>query len=507
MAEKTTHILSHILQVVDPVEICGNADIPISGLVCDSRQVQSGNVFFALSGVHADGFQFLPQALAAGAVAVVAELLPEQCHDDVCYVRVADARRAMALIAAEFYGNPTVDAVVVGVTGTNGKTSTTYLLEAIFREAGYSPAVFGTVEYRFGDTTYEAANTTPESIELLRLMAEFRQLGADVLILEASSHALEQHRTDGVEFDAAVFTNLTQDHLDYHETFDVYFGSKKRLFAELLGSGAGIVNREDSWGRKLLAMNENWVSYGLDDRADIYPLQVDVGRDHISGVFVTPQGKIGIESGMIGDFNVSNLLAACAAALQLGISCDAIAKGIAAAPQVPGRVEKVENTQGVLALVDYCHTEDSLEQALKTLKKLDHQKLITVVGCGGDRDKSKRPKMAAVAVKYSDLTIFTSDNPRTEDPLQILEEIRQGALAAGSPELAAEQLMGPSGFIIVPDRREALELAGRCAKKGDLLLAAGKGHEDYQVLGTTKVHFDDREELSRVLNGGATLDV
>jgi len=507
MSEVTKQTLKSLLVVIDPIEIYGSVDIAVTGLACDSRRVESGDLFFALPGVNVDGFRYLPQALAAGAAAVIAEKLPEQREDGLCYIRVADARRAMALIASQFYANPTADAVVIGVTGTNGKTSTTYLLEAIFRQAGYAPAVFGTVEYRFGEVCYDAANTTPESIELLRLMAEFRQLGADVLILEVSSHALEQHRVDGVEFNAAIFTNLTQDHLDYHETFEAYFSSKKRLFTELLGDGVGIINRDDSWGRQLLALNDNWISYGVAGHADIYPAQVEVGRDHISATFVSPQGEIVIESGMIGDFNVNNLLAAAAAAQQLGIGCDVIAQGIAAAPQVPGRVEKVINSQGVLALVDYCHTEDALEQALQTLVKLDHQRLITVVGCGGDRDKTKRPKMAAVAVKYSDLTIFTSDNPRTEDPLQILEEIRQGALEAGSRELSEEQLAQNSGFIVIPDRREAIELAGHQAEAGDLLLVAGKGHEDYQILGTTKIHFDDREELSRVLNKGAALNV
>ncbi len=507
MSEMARKTLKSLLAVIEPIEICGSVNITVTGLACDSRQVQGGNIFFALSGVNVDGFHFLSQALTAGAVAIVAEKLPEQCRDGICYIKVANARQVMALIASQFYGDPTAGAVVIGVTGTNGKTSTTYLLEAIFRQAGYAPAVFGTVEYRFGEIRYEASNTTPESIELLRLMAEFRQLGADVLILEASSHALEQHRVDGINFDAAIFTNLTQDHLDYHETFEAYFASKKRLFTELLGDGIGIINRDDSWGRQLLEVNEGWISYGYDECADVYPVQVEVSRDHIEGVFATPQGEIIIKSGMIGDFNVSNLLAASATAQQLGIGCDVIAQGIAAAPQVPGRVEKVENSQGVLALVDYCHTEDALEQALKTLSKLDHQQLITVVGCGGDRDKTKRPKMAAVAVRYSDLTIFTSDNPRTEDPLQILEEIRQGALAAGSHELPAEQLLQDSGFIVVPDRREAIELAGQHAEAGDLLLVAGKGHEDYQILGTTKIHFDDREELNRVLNKGATLNV
>ncbi len=492
--------LERLLKAIDPLEVIGSAEQNISGLAYDSRQVQTNMLFFALPGIVADGFDYLPQALKLGAGAVVAERIPDKCVEDVCYVKVANVRQAMAVIAAEFYANPSVDIPVIGVTGTNGKTTITYLLEAIFKQAGFSPAVFGTVEYRFGQVRYAASRTTPESIDLLRMMADFRRQGADAIILEVSSHALEQSRVDGVSFDAAVFTNLTQDHLDYHATLDRYFASKRRLFADLLGEGIGVINREDACGADLLQENRNWISFGLDERAMVYPRQVTVGRDRISGVFSSAHGEVVVESDMIGDFNVSNLLAAVATAQQFGIGNEIIAKGIAAAPQVPGRVEKVKNSKGVLALVDYSHTSDALEQALKTLTKLDSRRLLTVVGCGGDRDQGKRPIMAAVAVKYSNLAIFTSDNPRTEDPLKILEQVRGGALSTGSRELSADQAETEDGFVVIPDRRTAIEFAGTLAGQGDLLLVAGKGHEDYQILGTEKIHFDDREELDRVLN-------
>ncbi|WP_321370094.1 UDP-N-acetylmuramoyl-L-alanyl-D-glutamate--2,6-diaminopimelate ligase [uncultured Desulfuromusa sp.] len=492
--------LGQLLKMIQPLEIVGKEAVGISGVACDSRKVQAGMLFFALPGVKCDGYEYLPQALEAGAVAVVAEQIPDVCAEGICYIRVANARRAMAVMAAEYYGQPTVDVPVIGVTGTNGKTTTTYLLEAIFKQAGYSPAVFGTIECRFGKTCYEASITTPESLDLMRMMAEFRQQGADVLILEVSSHALEQHRVDGIHFDAAIFTNLTQDHLDYHETFARYFASKRRLFVELLGDGVAIINREDSWGLELLKENPNWASFGLDDQADVYPLEVTVSRDQICGTFASQHGDVVIESGMIGDFNVSNLLGVVATAQQLGISNEDISKGIMAAPQVPGRVEKVQNNQGVLALVDYSHTPGALDQALKTLSKLDPNRLFTIVGCGGDRDKGKRPLMAAVAVKYSNLSIFTSDNPRTEDPIVILEQMRGGAVTSGSKELSESQAAIEDGFIVIPDRRAAIEFACRLAGSGDLLLVAGKGHEDYQIVGTEKKHFDDREELTRVLN-------
>ncbi|MCF6267438.1 MAG: UDP-N-acetylmuramoyl-L-alanyl-D-glutamate--2,6-diaminopimelate ligase [Desulfuromusa sp.] len=492
--------LEKLLTTIQPLVIAGSAEVVVSGLAYDSRQVQPNMLFFALPGVKIDGFDYLPLALQAGATVVVAEKIPESCIENICYIKVANVRQAMAVMAAEFYGNPTDGVPVIGVTGTNGKTTITYLLEAIFAQAGFSPAVFGTIEYRFGSLRYEASRTTPESIDLLRMMAEFHQQGADIMILEVSSHALAQHRVDGISFDAAVFTNLTQDHLDYHETLERYFASKRRLFTDLLGSGIAVINREDACGAELLQENQNWVSFGLDKRANVYPQQIEVGRDRINGIFSSEQGNVVVESGMIGDFNVSNLLAAVTTAQQFGIGNDVIAKGISNAPQVPGRVEKVENNRGVLALVDYSHTSDALEQALKTLSKLDSKRLLTVVGCGGDRDQGKRPVMAAVAVKYSNLAIFTSDNPRTEDPSKILEQIRCGALAAGSKELSEDQSSVEDGFMVIPDRRAAIEFAGHLAQQGDLLLVAGKGHEDYQILGTKKIHFDDREELSRVLN-------
>ncbi len=492
--------LKQLLTNIKPLEIVGSVEQVVAGLTCDSRQVEPGMTFFALPGAKVDGFAYLNLALQAGAVVVVGEQLPTNFENDVCYVKVANVRQAMATMASEFYGNPTANIPVIGITGTNGKTTTTYLLEVIFKQAGYAPAVFGTIEYRFGDLHYDASHTTPESIDLLRMMAEFCRSGANVLILEVSSHALEQHRVDGINFDAAVFTNLTQDHLDYHQTFECYFNSKKRLFAELLGDGIAIINREDSWGAELLRDGGRQVSFGLDDRAQVYPHQVEVGRDGIKATFTSSAGDVAIESGMVGGFNVSNLLAAVATAQQFKIENNIIAQAIVAAPQVPGRVEKIANNRGILALVDYAHTPDALEQALKTIAALDGRRIITVVGCGGDRDKTKRPLMAAVAVKYSNLTIFTSDNPRTEDPLEILEQVKAGAVAAGSVELGIEQGAVDNGFIVLPDRREAIELAGWLVVAGDLLLVAGKGHEDYQIMGTKKIHFDDREELSRVLN-------
>lgn len=494
--------LSMLLKRIKAEQIQGSTELEISGLACDSRQVRAGSVFFALPGTQTDGFDYIPQALEAGAVAVVAERLPETFASGVCYLRVANVRRVMAQVAGEYHGHPTAGVPVIGVTGTNGKTTITYLLEAILRQAGYAPAVFGTVEYRFGRERLESTHTTPESLELMQMMGQFRGRGADAIILEVSSHALEQHRVDSIDFDVAVFTNLTPEHLDYHENLDKYFASKRRLFSELLGQGKAAINRDDGFGRQLLRENSAWTSFGTESSAQVRPIDISVGRRGIKGVFASPTGNVEIDSRMIAHFNVSNLLAAVTAAQALGIDNAQIAAGIAAAPQVPGRLERVENDRDILALVDYAHTGDALEQVLATLSKLGSKRLITLVGCGGDRDPGKRPVMAAAAVKYSDLAVFTSDNPRTEDPLQILEQVRAGALAAKAVELSDMLLeAGERGFIVIPDRHEAIKTACSLAKAGDLLLLAGKGHEDYQILGTTKVHFDDREELAAALSG------
>jgi len=488
--------LQDMLTAVEPLTVVGEQNPEVSGLSYDSRQTGPGSLFFALPGVKVDGFDFIPQALELGAIAVVAERIPEPVPQGCTFVRVANARRAMALMGAAYYGHPSAGIPVVGITGTNGKTTITYLLEEILKQAGFRPAVFGTIEYRCAERRLTSSHTTPESLELIRMMSEFRRQGADAFVLEVSSHALEQHRVDGVEFDVAAFTNLTAEHLDYHHTLDEYFASKRRLFSDLLPSGAGVVNAEDGYGRKLLDEFPTLTSFGRTADAGVRVDQATVGRDGIHGTFAASHGLVTVASGLIGDFNVSNLLAAVAVAQQLNIADHLIERGIRSMPQVPGRVETVANDKGVLALVDYAHTGDALEQVLKTLTKLEHNRCFTVVGCGGDRDPSKRPVMARAAANYSDLAVFTSDNPRTEDPLRILEQVKAGAVAGGYRELSIEEaLAGHPGFVVIPDRRAAIRFACQVARPGDLLLVAGKGHEDYQILGTRKIHFDDREEL------------
>ena len=507
--------LENLLQNLPVQQMIGSPEQTVSGLVCDSRQVAPGSAFFALPGTKADGFDYIDTALAAGATTIVTSKLPSIRSKQACYLQVANVRRTMALMASRYFGNPSADVPVIGVTGTNGKTTITYLLESVLRQAGLNPAVFGTVEYRLGSHRLDSTHTTPESLELQRMMADFRRLGADAFILEVSSHALEQHRVDGIEFDVAVFTNLTQDHLDYHQNLENYFASKRRLFADLLSQGRAAINQDDAYGRRLLAEGFQAVAFGAKGEAMVRPQRLDSGRDGIFGSFTTPQGEVAIRSQLIGQFNISNLLATAAAAQLLGIGRSAIEAGIASAPQVPGRLQRIENSRGVLALVDYAHTGDALEQVLKTLVKLEHRRLLALVGCGGDRDPGKRPIMGRIAVSYADLAIFTSDNPRSEDPQKILDQIRAGALDAGAAELQIERLTAAErGFIMVTDRGEAIRRACALAQPGDLLLVAGKGHEDYQILGSGKIHFDDREEVFKALQdlgsdpqGGGVADV
>ncbi|MFO7766908.1 MAG: UDP-N-acetylmuramoyl-L-alanyl-D-glutamate--2,6-diaminopimelate ligase [Pelovirga sp.] len=494
--------LQELLNIIEPDTVRGPTDLFVADLAYDSRRVVDGSVFFALPGTRDDGRAYIAEALAAGAAAVVTSSLDGlPTSDDRCFMQVANVRRTMAKVAAHYYDYPGRGIPIIGVTGTNGKTTVTYLLEAILTCAGYSPAVFGTVAYRFGDRLcYEATHTTPESIELMKMLTEFRQQGADALVMEVSSHALEQHRVDGLKFDLAIFTNLTPEHLDYHSGMEEYFASKCRLFQDLLDQGTAVINADDAYGMRLQKNLPAAVTFGTAPSCDLWPRQIAVSRDGIQGTFSGSGGDVRVDSPMIGDFNVSNLLAAVATAQQLGIRTPQITAGISAAPQVPGRLERIDNQRGVLALVDYAHTGDALEQALKTLSEIEHHKLYTVVGCGGDRDPGKRPLMAAAAVKYSHLAIFTADNPRTEDPCAILEQIRAGALAAGGCELDPAQVdVAARGFVVIPDRRSAIDFAAGQAGEGDLLLVAGKGHEDYQILGTQKIHFDDREELKRAL--------
>ncbi|WP_282000563.1 UDP-N-acetylmuramoyl-L-alanyl-D-glutamate--2,6-diaminopimelate ligase [Geotalea uraniireducens] len=497
--------LEKIVQLVGPVETAGDMAQEIKGLYFDSRQVQPGGLFFALRGVAADGHDHIAAACAAGAVAVVLED-PSRAPAGMTWLRVENGRLAMSRTAAAFYGYPTDTVPTVGITGTNGKTTITYLVESIMAQAGLAAAVLGTISYRFGDRMIPAPNTTPESVELQRTLRELLDSGAGAVVMEVSSHALEQYRVDGCRFDVAVFTNLTRDHLDYHRDMESYFASKSRLFTALLGADPvkprrhAVINIDDPYGARLAAAAAAPViTYGLTVAAQVRAESVSFSVSGIAGTMVTPAGSFAFHSQLLGRFNLYNILAAVGAGVALGLPLAAIAGGIGSGVRVPGRLERVDNDRGVTVLVDYAHTGDALENVLKTVTELATGRIITVFGCGGDRDRGKRPVMGSIGGRYSDLTVVTSDNPRTEEPVAIIAEILGGIGTLGLREYHVADLadgFDEKGYVAVADRHEAIRLAARLAKPGDILLLAGKGHEDYQIVGREKHHFDDREEAA-----------
>lgn len=490
------------------MRVTGDTDLEIRGLFYDSRSVIPGGLFFALRGATVDGHAFLSRAVQAGAVAVVVED-DSNLPAGVTAVTVRDARQAMARMAARYFDNPTAGVPLIGITGTNGKTTTTYLIESMLAKGGVPSAVLGTINYRFGSTLFASSHTTPESVDLQKMLRQLVDLGARGVVMEVSSHSLEQKRVDGCLFDVGVFTNLTRDHLDYHHDMESYLESKQRLFSELLVPDQlkplrhAVVNVDDPAGSAIARSAACPVlSYGLNPGAALTARDVVFSTAGISGTLVTPAGEATFSSRLLGRFNLYNILSAAGAACALGLSLDAIRAGIEEHGRVEGRLERVENDLGLTVLVDYAHTGDALENVLQTLRELATGRIITVFGCGGDRDRGKRPLMGEVAGRLSDLAIITSDNPRTEDPAAIIREVREGLLPLGLREYACAELSGEmaeKGFLAVELRREAIRLAIRLAKPGDIVLIAGKGHEDYQIIGTEKHHFDDREEAAAAL--------
>ncbi|GAW67809.1 UDP-N-acetylmuramoylalanyl-D-glutamate--2,6-diaminopimelate ligase [Geoanaerobacter pelophilus] len=499
--------LAQLLECLAASEVSGDAGIEIKSLCYDSRKVAPGALFFALRGVKSDGTEFVEAAVKGGAVAIVADR-PCACAG-VTVVTVPDARLAMSLMAAAFYGTPTRGIPVVGITGTNGKTTTTYLVEGIMEKVGVPAAVLGTISYRFAATDIPAPNTTPESVDLQRILRELVDLGARGAVMEVSSHSLEQRRADGCLFDVALFTNLTRDHLDYHLDMESYFNSKLRLFTDLLTPSSekplrrAVVNLDDPFGPRIAEQASAPVlTYSLTGKADISVAETEFSVDGIRCRIETPVGEISLASELLGRFNLYNILAAVGAGLALGYSKEAIRAGIEGHKRVPGRLERVESEEGITVLVDYAHTGDALENVLATISELKTDRIITIFGCGGDRDKGKRPVMGEIAARYSDLAVITSDNPRTEDPQAILEDVRAGILPLGLREYSLEELaagLHEKGFATIESRRAAIRAALLAARPGDIVLLAGKGHEDYQIVGTEKFHFDDREEAAAAL--------
>jgi UDP-N-acetylmuramoyl-L-alanyl-D-glutamate--2,6-diaminopimelate ligase len=475
-------------------------DVVCTGVTHDSRRAARGTVFVALRGLKADGAAFAPAAIASGAAAVIASE-PAPAAVEVPWIVVEDPRLALALLAAEFFGHPSRDMRVVGITGTNGKTTTSYLLSAMFDAAGVQTGLMGTVTYRIGSRALAATRTTPEAPELQSMMREMVDSGCGACVMEVSSHALALRRADGIRFAAAVFTNLTRDHLDFHSGMEDYFAAKRRLFELLPDDAPAAINADDPRGATLVDLCGRPVTYGINKPADVSPGPLSYSLAGLSFDIRSRRGPVHVESKLVGKPNVYNILAATTAAIELGVPIDAIEEGLRRLAGVPGRFEVVSNRgDDVTVVVDYAHTDDALRNLLETARPMASRRLITVFGAGGDRDRTKRPLMGMVAARLSDVVIITSDNPRSEDPAQIIEEVKRGA----DPETR----QSGADVRAVADRRDAIAQAVQTADAGDVVLIAGKGHEKYQEIGGRVLHFDDievaREALeTRRLKSGA----
>jgi UDP-N-acetylmuramoyl-L-alanyl-D-glutamate--2,6-diaminopimelate ligase len=478
-------------------KLSGDGSVLVSDVTHDSRQARAGSLFVAIKGETADGHRFIPDVMRRGAAGIISEYDPPAEFTGT-WIKVSEARHALALAASRVNGDPSHQLDLVGITGTNGKTTTTYLCFALAEAAGQHPAMLTTVEYRIGDTSEEAVRTTPEASDTNRFLRRAVDAGSKMAAMEASSQAIDLHRCDGLRFKVAVFTNLTRDHLDYHHTMENYFDAKKRLFDGRLGDrpGASVLNADDVWCVKLIdelrTADQRVVTTGIDSAADITAANIDVSLIRgTSFTLNTPFGERHITSPLVGRPHVYNMLQATAVALELGYELEAIEKGLSKCVGAPGRFERVPHEGDFAVIVDYAHTDDALLNTLQTARELTTGRIITVIGCGGDRDRSKREPMGRVAAEHSDLIVVTSDNPRNEDPLKIIQEIEVGLKQGDTP------------YTIVPDRREAITRAIQLAQRNDVVIIAGKGHETYQIVGGNKYHFDDREVASDALTAKA----
>ncbi len=459
-------------------EPLGPADVAVAGVRYRSTDVQPGDAFVCIPGFAHDGHDFATDAVARGAAALVVERPLGAL--DVPQYRVACAREALAVASARLHDEPSRSIELVGITGTNGKTTTVYLTDAILRAAGHKTGVIGTVETRIGDRRLAAKRTTPESSDLQELLAQMRDEGVGAAAMEVSSHAIDLHRVEAVRFAVVAFTNLTQDHLDYHKTIEEYSSVKRRLFTDF-EVGARVVNIDDPYGMRLSEEIGGVTTVGRDPSAAVRAEDEVLTASGATFTLVSPQGRARIEFPLAGAYNVSNALVAAGCALATGVPFETVVRGLTAAPQVPGRLERVEAGQPFAVIVDYAHTPDSLEKALLAVKDVTDGRVIVVFGCGGDRDPDKRPLMGAAAARYADAAVITSDNPRSEDPVGIILQIEDGARGTGLD------------YSVEVDRRLAIARALSMAGPGDAVLIAGKGHEDYQIFADRTIHFDDRE--------------
>ena len=495
-------------------------DMDIESIHYRAQEVQPGGMFVAIKGQTADGHDFMHQALQKGAVAVVIQKEPPQPYLNQCLaqavqtqpiiITVSDTRKAMADLAARFYGEPSENMTLIGITGTNGKTTVAYLIESILLQAGHETGVIGTINYRYADKTFNNPMTTPESLDLQRILAQMRRAGVTHVVMEASSHAMDLYRVRRCWFDVAVFTNLSQDHLDFHGNMQAYWSSKKKLFTDYLTRGpkreraVAVINCNDPRGKELTdSLPMPVVKTGSNSDCEIKIENYQCELIGTTGKAATPGGSFDFKTPLVGVHNVENILNAAGVGSALNIAPPTIRDGIEALSAIPGRLESITNNTGRFVYVDYAHTPDALENAVSAIKEIAPARIICVFGCGGDRDPKKRPLMGEVVARLCDLSIVTSDNPRSENPLAIIEQILPGVKQAKGVEYSPRDLRAgyeTKGSVVEPDRRRAIELGINVSRPDDAVLIAGKGHETYQIIGNTTIDFDDREEARKVLN-------
>jgi UDP-N-acetylmuramoyl-L-alanyl-D-glutamate--2,6-diaminopimelate ligase len=499
-----------VLKDIDILQVSGILSGEVSAICYDSRNCGKDSLFVAVSGLKLDGHAYIREAVNRGAKFVVHEK-DYSPPPGVTSIRVLNSRAILGVLAKNFYKDPSSRLCLIGVTGTNGKTTVTYLLEAILKAAGFSVGIMGTVNYRFNNKEMPAPHTTPESYELQRILRIMVDQGVTHVVMEVSSHALDLRRVDECSFDMGIFTNLSQDHLDYHKTLEAYFQAKKRFFSEIIPAGKknyayrAVINGDDPWGQRIVDETGSKIPYRtfcIENKCDITAERYKFSLEGTRADINAGASHIAIFSPLIGKFNLYNILASVTAATLLGIPESVIRTGVENLRNVPGRLEKVSIPGEPDVFVDYAHTEDALKRVLQNLSPFKKGRLITVFGCGGDRDRGKRPLMGKAVTAWSDLAILTSDNPRTEDPLSIIGEIEKGMGGNFGRKLLPGELKknaNEKGYVVIPDRREAIEMAVTLADNSDIILIAGKGHESYQIIGEKRVPFDDRHVAREAL--------
>lgn len=463
-------------------------DFEVKGISCNSKQVSDNYIFVAIKGSIEDGNRFITEAINKGAKAIVIQSagMSDKLSVKIPAILVKDARLALAKLSAEFYGRPSAKIKVVGITGTNGKTTVSYLIETLLETGGLSPAVIGTINYRFNNKVIPSKNTTPGPVELQSMLKKMLRENINYVIMEVSSHSLDQNRIEGVEFHSSIFTNLTQDHLDYHKTLTKYFEAKAKLFKNMKPGSFAVINNDDRYAKKIKKLTRaKIITYGIDSKADLVAKDISLGSLGTEFSVVNKEGEVNLNTKLIGKHNVYNILAAYAWAQTEGFDISAIKSGIEGLSHIPGRLERVDFNGDFAVYVDYAHTEDALSRVLLSLRQIYKKRIILVFGCGGERDKIKRPKMGRRASELADWVIITNDNPRSEDPEQIIRDIKKG--------------LNKKNFCVIPGRFEAIKRSLSLAGAGDVVLIAGKGHENYQIIKDRTIHFDDRETVRECL--------